>query len=750
MNGRNVRPRPAPADAAAPVLNDQRHEAGRPVAAAAPAAAAHWQSMLDALPHAAWVAELRTRRLVAVNAAAVRLYERPASALLQEHADVLVASPEDQAWWHAAAEVVAVGAPQQALDALHSDTVIGIPDGRILHVARSIRGLAGGPAEECVTHALVMLIDGSAQQRAQLEREKLLADLQATLEATADGILVTDLGGRIRVFNQRFATLWSLPMEMLHQRDHDAVQEWMQSRVAGDEAARQSYQHRLQTINEAVELTDSARIELQGGGVLERVTQPLFQAGSVDGRVWSFRDLTEQLAARQQIDTLSRQDALTGLPNRRVLAEQVVDLLALRAARGISQEGFALLMVDLDCFAQVNDGMGQAAGDRVLCEVAQRITASLRQDDLLARLGGDQFAVLVRAGHAEGAEAAARRILRVVAEPYTLNGDTFTLTCSVGVALAPSHGQSLDELVRHAEAAVRTAKQQGRAVYRLYQVRSEVDRHAHMALDHAMRQALVSGRFRLNYQPQVSLTDGRVLGAEALLRWRDPELGEISPGRFIPVAEASGFIVAIGDWVLSQAVRQAVLWHQRGLAIPIAINVSALQFQQSHFVERVANVLAVSGLPPHLLELELTESILVLDADEALRRLEALAHLGLRLSIDDFGTGYSSLAYLKRFPIDKLKIDRSFVSGLPADDSDAGIVQAILQMARALRLKVVAEGVETEAQRVFLRDRGCDQYQGFLFAPALDPVTFEERLRGAVSQRVEMVAPGSRIRLVQG
>ncbi len=750
MSEQSIRSRMTKAKTAAAALDGSPNRTSPPAAPAAPAAASHWQPLLDALPHAAWVAELRTRRLVAVNAAAGQLYERPVNALLLEASDALVASPEDQAWWQEAAEGVVAGGPPQALEPLHSDTVIGIPDGRVLHVTRSIRGLVGGTVEDGVTHALVMLVDGSAQQRAQLEREKLLADLQATLEATADGILVTDLGGRIRVFNQRFATLWSLPMEMLQQRDHEAVQDWMRRRVAGDEPGRQDYQRRWQMLNETVELTDSARIELQGGGVLERVTRPLFQGGSVHGRVWSFRDLTEQLAARQQIDTLSRQDTLTGLPNRRVLAEQVVDLLALRGTRGGSQDGFALLMVDLDCFAQVNDGMGQAAGDRVLCEVAQRVAASLRQDDLLARLGGDQFAVLIRAAHAEGAEAAARRILRVVAQPYTLDGDTFTLTCSVGVALAPSHGQSLDELIRHAEAAVRTAKQQGRAVYRLYQARSEVNRHAHMALDHAMRQALVSGRFRLNYQPKVSLVDGRVMGAEALLRWRDPELGEISPGRFIPVAEASGFIVAIGDWVLSQAVRQAVLWHQRGFEIPVAINVSALQFQQSHFVERVANVLAVSGLPPHLLELELTESILVLDADEALRRLEALSQLGLRLSIDDFGTGYSSLAYLKRFPIDKLKIDRSFVSGLPADDSDAGIVQAILQMARALRLKVVAEGVETEEQRQFLRDRGCDEYQGFLFAPALDPVTFEQRLRTESPPLIEMVDPGGRIRLVQG
>jgi EAL domain-containing protein (putative c-di-GMP-specific phosphodiesterase class I) len=267
-----------------------------------------------------------------------------------------------------------------------------------------------------------------------------------------------------------------------------------------------------------------------------------------------------------------------------------------------------------------------------------------------------------------------------------------------------------------------------------------------MKLDHAMRQALVSNRFRLHYQPQVRLQDGVLVGAEALIRWRDPELGEVSPARFIPVAEDSGFIVAIGDWVLSQAVRQAALWHESGREVPIAVNVSALQFQQAQFVERVASVLAVSGLPPRLLELELTESILVHDADEALQRLHALARLGVQLSIDDFGTGYSSLSYLKRFPIGKLKIDRSFVKGLPDDDSDVGIVSAILQMARALGMKVIAEGVETETQRQFLKDAGCDEFQGFLYAPALDALNFEQHLP---PPRLPSTAGQQRIRLVR-
>ena len=475
------------------------------------------------------------------------------------------------------------------------------------------------------------------------------------------------------------------------------------------------------------------------------MTRPLFRAGRPQGRVWSFRDLTDRQAAQERIETLSTTDPLTGLANRARLTEKVDAALAPAPAES---RRLALLVVDLDHFRHVNDSLGHEVGDRVLLDVSRRIQTCLRQTDVLARLGSDQFAVLVTPADRGVAETTARRVLNAVALPSNREGAQFTLTCSIGVALAPSHGRTADELIRHGEAAMRAVKSAGRANYRVHEVRTEVDRRSHMQLDHAMRQALVSGRFRLHYQPQVNLEDGRVTGAEALLRWRDPEMGEIAPGRFIPVAEDSGFIVPIGDWVLSQAVRQAALWQSKGIALPIAVNVSSLQFQQAHFVDRVASVLAVSGLPAHLLELELTESILLHDADEALHRLQALAKLGVGLSIDDFGTGYSSLAYLKRFPIGKLKIDRSFVSGLPQDGRDAGIVLAILQMARALDMKVIAEGVETESQRQFLQIAGCDEFQGFLFAPALDALSFEQRLSSTPEAVPSLEGP--RIRLVRG
>jgi len=703
-----------------------------------------WAALLDGLPEAAWLVDLASLRVVAANAAAATLFGRPCAGLVGEPAARLAGSPEDLAYWDAAAAT----RPAQ----LQSESVIVAADGRTLHVTRSIRpiavtgdrvaGAGGVGTGAAPTHALVALTDRSAERRAENERELLFSELQSTLEATADGLLVTDLGGRLRAFNRRFAEMWAMPLSLLQERDDDGVRAWMLRSVVDP----RGWDRRLQALREATRVASSDRIELHSGRVLECMSRPLLLGGSPRGRVFSFRDLSERIAAQERIEALTHGDALTGLANRARLAEHVAEAAAaVRRGGG----GFALLMVDLDRFRSVNETLGHDTGDHVLRDVARRIQCCLRQDDTLARLGADQFALLLDGADAAAAEATARRVLQVVAQPFSNGGAPFTLTCSIGVALAPSHGWSLDDLAQHADAAMRAVKAAGRAHFRVHEARVEADRRQHMRLDHAMRQALVSNRFRLHYQPQVRLADGRIVGAEALLRWRDPEQGEMSPLRFIPVAEDSGFIVAIGDWVLTQAVRQAALWHQRGHAVPVAVNVSALQFRQKGFSDRVANVLAASALPARLLELELTESILVHDADEALQRLHVLAELGVRLSIDDFGTGYSSLAYLKRFPIGKLKIDHSFVAGLPDDESDAGIVSAILQMARALGMKVIAEGVETEAQRQFLRDAGCDEFQGWLFAPALDSLSFEQRLASAAAGAGEAAAP-PRIRLVRG
>ena len=698
----------------------------RPSALAA-TGAAPWAGLLDALQEAVWLVDAQDLTLLAANAAAEQLLGLPAAALQGQRIESLCVTPEDQLFWSDVA--------QGAREGLHTETLLRHADGHTLWVDRRICRLPGATPDDPAVWVLSMR-DLSAQRRSEEERETLLVDLRSTLESTVDGILVTDLAGRIRNFNQRFATMWGIPTELLQQRDDAAVQAWMRRSVS-DGAA---YAARLNALLDAPLAQSSEVLRLLDGRVLERVSLPQWSRQRPVGRVFSFRDLSDQLAASQRIEELSHTDMLTGLPNRRALAERV------EYARAIAKReasGFAMLFVDLDRFKQINDTLGHAFGDRVLREVAQRLRDCLREVDTVAKLSGDEFALLIHEADARGAEHTARRVLEAMTRPFGFDTLSFTVTASIGIALFPGDGESLDELTSSAERAMQGVKDSGRAGFRFHQPRKDVDLLARMRLDHAMRQALLEQRFRLHFQPQLDLASGQVIGAEALIRWRDPVRGEVPPGEFIPVAEESGFIPAIGDWVLHEAVTQAQAWARQGRRLPVAVNVSALQFQQAQFVDRVRQVLQTAGLPPELLELELTESILLRDADEALRRLQALAELGVCLSIDDFGTGYSSLAYLKRFPIQRLKIDRSFVQGLPDDASDAGIVRAVVQVGRALGLQVIAEGVESEAQRSFLQEAGCHEFQGYLFSAALDAATFEARVWGADRPPMRLVQGGA-------
>jgi diguanylate cyclase (GGDEF)-like protein len=673
----------------------------------------HWASisaLLEGLPEAAWLVSVDQFRVVAANAAAQQLLGRLP---VGEEAQALLATPEDFAFW---TELEAGTRPAS----LQSEMDLQAADGRHLHLLRSIRAVSLGPQDSAPGHYLVSLSDRSAAQAAEQAQEQAVAELQATLESTADGLLVVDLLGRIRACNRRFVQLWDVPEALLAEKRDEAVHDWLRMSVREPQA----YARRLASLQGAALAQAEDRLELLNGQVLERVLRPLWVRGRPLGRVFAFRDLTPQLRAQERIHTLARTDALTRLPNRATLVERM-------RGPGLSEAG--LLVVDLDHFGHINDGFGHAVGDEVLCEVAQRLQALTRADDMAARIGGDQFALWLEGADRSAAEAAATRALQAVAQPFRVADVPFTLTCSIGIALRPAHGAAPDELMAHAQTALDAAKAAGRANFRIQRGRRSGERRSEKALDHSMRQALASGRFRLHYQPQVTLADGRPCGAEALLRWRDPQLGEVAPARFIPVAEESGFIIAIGDWVLQQAVRQAAQWRERGLQVPVAVNVSALQFQQPGFVDRVARTLAEHALPAQALELELTESILVNGAQQAQRRLVALRELGVQLSIDDFGTGYSSLAYLKHLPVQKLKIDRSFVQGLPDEQRDAGLVRAILQMAQALDMVVIAEGVETEPQRAFLQASGCAQFQGYLYAAGMDALSFEQRWRQAMA-----------------
>jgi len=698
---------------------------------------AAWSSLIEAMLEAVWLVEPATLAIVAANRVAGALMATEPAALVGRTMIELAATPEDVCFWGEVADGLD--------DRIESDTLIARTDGSVVAVTRRVSRVVDADGEALF---VVALHDRSDQVRAARELEETAADLRATLESTQDGILVTDLAGRIRNFNQRFAALWQVPDALLRQRDDDAVLEWMRRSVVDPV----TYMRRLALMDDATMLQTSDEIRLHSGTVLERVTLPQCMNGRPIGRVFSFRDITARLEADQRIETLSYTDALTGLPNRRLLADRTEVALAASRRDG---SPLALLFLNLDRFNHINETLGRAYGDRVLIDVADRIKACVRQVDTIARLGGDEFVVLAHQADDAGAQATAMRLLDALKKPFEQGGMSFTVTASIGVALFPGDGTTMDELLRRADAAMREVKRAGRAGYRLHRTRSattETRSRSRMRLDHAMRMALVQGRFRLHYQPQVDLASGAVIGAEALIRWRDPELGEISPGEFIPVAEESGFIVAIGEWVLRRAVAQAAAWWAAGAKLTVAVNVSAVQFQQPGFVDGVAEVLKEAGLPPEWLELELTESILIQDAKDAMQRLQALAQLGVKLAIDDFGTGYSSLAYLKRFPIHRLKIDRTFISGLPLEESDAAIVQAIVQMGSALHLEIVAEGVENDAQRLFLQRAGCGLYQGYLFAPALDVAAFEARLglvvpeaaREAVNSAVVIPIAGKR------
>jgi diguanylate cyclase (GGDEF)-like protein/PAS domain S-box-containing protein len=670
-------------------------------------------ALLEGLPEPAWLVDGESLTVSVINRAALRLLGlKPERAIGQEPA-ALCGSLEDEAFWQ--------GAARDPFARIRSDTVLTHSDGQPRWVSRSISPIHTPEGER---YWLVLLHDQTRRRRAEAERETLLAELRATLESTADGILVVDLGGRVRSFNRRFAKLWGLPGGLLHEPGDAGL--WLSlQRVMRD---GEQYRLRIEALLDAPLMRSSDVLRLADGRVLEQVSLPQMSRGEPIGRVFSFRDLSEKLAAHQRIEELGRSDVLTGAPNRRALADRIVQQMAAVDA-GEPSPVFALLHLDLDRFKQINDTLGHSYGDRVLREVVERLRGAVGANDTLARLGGDEFALLIDGAQMFEAEAAARRVQQVLAQPFSFDTLSFTVTASCGIALYPGDGHSPDELMASAERAMHWVKESGRAGFRFHVPRKEVDLLYRMRLDHDMRQALAEGRFRLHYQPQVELGSDRVIGAEALIRWRDPQRGDISPAEFIPLAEESGFVVAIGEWVLREAVAQAAHWLSRGLRMPVAVNVSALQFQQAHFVETVADALREANLPASMLELELTEGVLLGDVSEALKRMQALAALGVTLSIDDFGTGYSSLAYLKRFPIQRLKIDRSFVQGLPGDPSDVGIANAIVQMGRALGLQVIAEGVETEAQRDFLAQAGCHEFQGYLFARPLRPDEFEQRVR---------------------
>ncbi|MES2879057.1 MAG: EAL domain-containing protein [Pseudomonadota bacterium] len=459
-------------------------------------------------------------------------------------------------------------------------------------------------------------------------------------------------------------------------------------------------------------------------------------AGDLAYGIETLRARSQRASAEEKLAFLAHHDVLTGLPNRLLLRDRF-DFAMGQAERDKTK--IAMLFLDLDNFKQINDSLGHAMGDQLLVALAERLRGCIRDSDTICRQGGDEFIILI-GGLTEAGTVTrmAQEILDAIAEPFELAGHALTTTFSIGISLFPDDANDFDTLSKNADAALYHAKDSGKNAYSFFASGMNVDALAHMQLQGALRRALKNEEFLLHYQPQIDLTTGRIFGVEALVRWQPPDSPLVPPGNFIPVAEQSGLIIALGEWVLNEACCQAAAWQAAGLPpIVVAVNLSALQFRRGNILDTVTAALARSGLAAQWLELELTESILLQDVEAAMATLHSLKALGVQLSIDDFGTGYSSLSYLKRLAVDKLKIDQSFVRDLATDADDAAIVRAIVQLGHTLQLTVIAEGVETESQRAFLSAYGCDEAQGYLFSRPLTASAIEPLLRDGLQRSVE-------------
>ena len=565
---------------------------------------------------------------------------------------------------------------------------------------------ATGGAGEFAHHALTLAEQGEM--------------FRSTMDAAQVGIFILQ-DRRFKYANPYFLRLFGFtaeelvdrlgPLDIVVPEQHPVVLEQMQQRMSG-------------VIGHNYELM---AVRKNGSTFPAMVRGSPVTFGGQPASVGTVLDVSAQKAAEQRIRELADFDVLTGLPNRRLLRDRFAQLLA-GAER--DKSAIALIFLDLDHFKRVNDSLGHSVGDDLLCEVARRVDTVIRRVDTVARLGGDEFIFALPATHTAAATEVARRLLEVFGKPFAVAGHELTVTGSLGISLFPQDGEDLETLLKNADAAMYKAKELGRNTFQFYNSAMNTATLERLLMESNLRRALIQEEFTLVYQPLVSLQSGLVIGVEALIRWQHPDLGMIMPDRFIHVAEETGLINQIGDWVLCEACRQAQRWVKAGLPpLIMAVNVAPVQFRQAGFVEVVAGALAASGLEASRLELEVTERTVMHDADINLGTLSALHRMGVELSLDDFGTGYSSLAYLKRFPVGKLKIDRSFINDLETDADDQAIASTIVSMGRNLRLTVLAEGVETIEQLALLRKMGCDMAQGYHFSRPLPAEQIADLLR---------------------
>ncbi|MGB8596801.1 MAG: EAL domain-containing protein, partial [Candidatus Sulfotelmatobacter sp.] len=550
--------------------------------------------------------------------------------------------------------------------------------------------------------------------------------LEAQAETTIDGILAVDESDHIVLANKQFGRNFEIPDELLSTRDDLIVLKRVTDKVEDPDG----FIERVGYLNSHRDEKSRDELRFKNGKIFDRYSAPLVDSkGRYRGRIWYFRDITDRKLAEERVQFLAYYDALTGLPNRTLLQDRLAKALAGARRR---KDKVAILFLDLDRFKDINDSLGHSVGDLLLQEVAERLKTWAREQDTVARVGGDEF-LIVLTGLKDVADAAVatERIVNLMTAGFVVRGHPVNVSCSIGVSIFPEHSADCETLIKNADAAMYSAKENGRNRFQFFTEDMNAQGVERLTLENSLRLALDKKELFLVYQPQMDIATGRITGLEALLRWQHPDLGLVPPDKFIRIAENSGLIVPIGEWVVRTACRQARKWQDEGLPpVSVAVNVSAVQFRQEGFCELIRRVLHETGLAPQYLELELTESLLLANADLMLSVVQELKAMGVTLAIDDFGTGYSSFSYLRQFRVSKLKIDRVFIRDVAVNPDDAAITSAIISMAKSLRLKVIAEGVEDESQMSFLRAHQCDEIQGYYFSKPLAVDKVADKLRG--------------------
>jgi diguanylate cyclase (GGDEF)-like protein/PAS domain S-box-containing protein len=557
----------------------------------------------------------------------------------------------------------------------------------------------------------------------------------AVFGSTGDGILVTDFSGNIVEVNAAFCAITGYGKAEVLGRNPRIMK--------SDRHDAAFYARMWKSLVEQGQWQGEVWDRRKNGETFPKwltINTVRDSAGRATGYVGIFSDLTGAKRTEAELERLAHYDSLTGLPNRILFRDRLAQALA-QAQRG--RRRLALLFLDLDGFKAVNDSRGHAAGDAVLQQVAQRLAASVRASDTLARQSGDEFTILLtEIDSANDAAIVARKLLDAMNEPFEVLGRSGRLSASIGIAMSPEDAEHPEELLANADTAMYRAKESGRNRYQFFSRSMHARAVAQIELEAELRQAVPRGELVLHYQPQIEPSRARIVGVEALVRWNHPRLGLLAPARFIPLAEETRLIGAVGDWVVHAACRQARAWRDAGLPlVRVAVNLAPQQFEDPKLVDRIAAWLIESRVDPSQLEVEITESNAMANPDRTVERLLELKAIGIHVSIDDFGTGHSSLSYLKRFPVESLKIDRGFLRDVPDDQDSATLCSAMIGLAHSLGLSVVAEGVETAAQYDFLRNRECDLLQGFLFSRPVPPERLAELLSGPASLAPEPPAP---------